>query len=241
MRIDAAQWTERELRALRMLATSGRRLVRREAGWAVLPGSDLRRRPVLHLTLEEGARLMASNRITAATQGPGYMLADRPGEMEPQEPRPGPEVFRAVGAPSSRIGGAGFLGLARRAESGDGPLSLRAVQAGLRLVADAEASLRRPGLSMNWDAIPADRGRRAAGSGGLGTAARAAANRLAHVASRIGPTRHALVWAACVEGWPLSRLAAQRGLAIRRVGEALGEALEALADAYDAGGGPSSA
>jgi hypothetical protein len=148
----------------------------------------------------------------------------------------GPAVFDAAGVGRRRAGGSGFLGLARRAEAGEGPLSLRAVRAGLRIIEDAEASHRRPGLTMNWDAIPADRGRRAAGDGGLMRSARAAAERLDRIARQIGRNRYQLAWRACVEGETLSRLAQQGGVSRSRTADLVCEALEAAADAYDAGG-----
>ena len=144
-------------------------------------------------------------------------------------------VFAAAGIAQSRMGGAGFVGLARRAEGGEGPLTLRAVQAGLRVIQDAEISYRRPGLTMNWDAIPADRGRRSAGSGGLSVTAREADERLRLAKAALGEAGFGLVWRACVEAEPLTVLARQTGIAAATVVTRLGASLERLADTYDAG------
>ena len=223
---------DRLMRARRALKVSGRRLMQLAGGsWAVLADGDRRRRAVVELAAHEGATLLAEGRLVPA-EGGGYVLAaGAPAPAEP-EAAPGPGIFLAVGAPRSRQGGAGFVGLARRAAEAGAVLSLRQVRAGLRLIADAERSLSVPGLTMDWDAVPSSRGRRAGQAGGIAASARAATVRIAKLREAAGDGL-ALAWAACVEGRPLSRIESRFGLAARSGAAQLAKALEKIARAYD--------
>lgn len=213
-------------RALRAMAISGRRLLERGDGWAVVVSVDRRRRPLLKLSDAEARELIADGRVSAAAGG-GYVLEGA------VAPACGPSAFVAAGRPRSRRGGAGFVGLAMRAARGEGPLSLRQAEAGLRLVKDAETAGQRPGLTMDWDAPAADRRPRGPGRAGLLDAAKDAEGRLAKLERAVGADAFALCWAACVEALPLRALEARFGLARRSGPARVGEALEAVAGAYD--------
>lgn len=221
-------------RVARALAVSGRRMsvLADGSGWGVFSGGDRRRRPVLRVA-DALARAMASAGAVVEADGGGWVLA------EGAEARDAPEAPRtalslvAAGAPRSRLRGPGFAGLALRAERGEGQLSVREAAAGRRLIADAEASLRMPGLSMNWDAVPADRARAGPAAGApRGGGALAAARRLERIEADIGERAWRLCWAACVEGLPLAALERRCGLAKRSAARRLSEALEKLAGAY---------
>lgn len=221
-------------RAKRALAFSGRRLIERDDGWAVMAGADRRRRPVVRLSDGEARELIAGGRVKAA-RGGGFIGCDVSDvtEMCAAQAELGDAVFVAVGVSRRQGCGPGFAGLARRAARGDGPLSLRQAQAGLRLIADAEARGREAGLTMNWEGVPADRVRRRAGPGGRAFAARAAALRLERVARGVGVAVWTLAWAACVERLSIAQLEQRFGYRAREGGERLSEALEALAGAYE--------
>jgi hypothetical protein len=215
-------------RALRLLAPTGRRLVRRAAGWAVIGGHDARARAVIELAEDAALRLLAMDAVRAA-EGGGYVLAS--GD---EAARPGPGVFIAAGQPRSQRAGVGFVALARRAAEGEGPLTLRQSSAGLRLTADVEAAGRDPCLSMAWDGTPGARGRRQGGRSSRPVSAGDAMRRLARVKARAGAPAFALAHAACVEGRTLVDLEARFGLARRSGAEALARALEAVAAGYEA-------
>jgi len=210
------------------------------AGWGVFSGGDRRRRPVLRVA-DALARAMASGGDLIEAEGGGWVLAEG---MAVPAPAPAPgralEAPRAVlslaaaGAPRSRLRGPGFAGLAIKAERGEGHLTVREAAAGRRLIADAEASLRMPGLSTNWDAVPADRGRAGPAAGApRGGGALAAARRLERLEADIGGRAWRLCWAACVEGLPLAALERRCGLAKRSAARRLSQALEKLAGAYE--------
>jgi hypothetical protein len=228
----------RDARLLRALDSSRRRLVRTDAGWAVVDGSQSKR--MMDATREEGERLLERGWIEAATAGGGYVLsgagrdAERPVLMN-WAPGAGASVFLSAGRPRARDGGAGFPGLAHRAQMGEGPLSLRQAQAGLRLIADVERSGADPSLSMNWNAVASSRMRRSGERGGAWIAMEAR-RMLARVEATAGKDAFALAKAACVDGLSLRALGARFGLARGDVGEALSVALEKVADAYDGGG-----
>ncbi|MDZ4761741.1 MAG: DUF6456 domain-containing protein [Alphaproteobacteria bacterium] len=221
---------EKARRAARMLQVSGRRLMCLGAEWGVLAGGDRRTRPMTRLSAGSAARLIASGVVKRAPGG-GFVLAEAAGREH--APETGPGIFIVAGAPRSRRRGVGFQGLAQRALVGEGPLSLRQMRAGVRLIADAEASLRSRGLTMNWDAAPVDRVRRGGGTGGLGAPAREAARRIARLRSEVGDGLMDLAWAACVQGCPLGALERRHGLAARSGSARLALALERLAAAYD--------
>ncbi len=225
-------------RVARTLAISGRRMFEGLDGvWRIQPGADRRRRPVLQAPEQVARRMIAQGELVEAAGG-GWVLADAaaaPGS--PEAPRPALDARAADQAgrePGSR--GPGFPGLALKAGRGEGPLTLREAAAGRRLIADAEASLRLPGLTMNWDAVPSDGSQAGAapGAGGpRGGAALAAANRLQRLRREAGARAFDLAWAACVDGLPLAVLERRFGLASRSAGRHLSGALETMADAYE--------
>lgn len=216
-------------RALCALQLSGRRLVRRAAGWAIIVGCDTRVRPQIALSETAGLELLALDEIQPAAGG-GYVLVEEDAEVAA---RPGLGVLVAAGQPRSQRAGAGFAGLARRALEGEGSLSPRQAAAGLRFTADAEASGCDPGLSMAWDGLPGIRGRRRGGRVVRAPSAGEAAHRLRRIRDRVGEFAFAVAHAACVEGRPLGDLESRFGLARRSGAETLGRALEAVAEAYD--------
>lgn len=219
--------TRRAERALRALEKSGRRLVERGDGWVVMASADLRRRPFARLSDAEARDLIAGGSV-APCEGGGFVLA-----VERDMPEPPTRDLSAYAGAGRKPRAAGFAGLARLAERGEGPLSMRGAAAGLRLARDAEASERRRGLSMDWDLIPTDRRPRGATQGGLGSAAREATNRIAKLKRTIGDEAFRLAWFACVEGLTLSAVAQRCAISRNTCGERLGEALEDLADAYE--------
>jgi len=144
-----------------------------------------------------------------------------------------PWLFEAVGIPPPSSRGVGFAGLARRAQAGEGPMSLRQALAGLRLIADAEQSLRAERITMDWDGIVADRQRRRGRDGGLSRTARVAAVRLARVKAAAGESDWTTAWAACIERVSVHTLAKRRGVRRRDMRATLCNALESIAAAYD--------
>lgn len=230
----------RRAQALRALEASGRRLMQRSDGWAVI-GRDARRRPVVRIDAADARALIDAGWVMAAAGG-GFVLAEgvlADGVRAPDadaalfDAREAARAFAEAHAGRKAAGGFGFAGLARLAAQGEGPLSMRAAQAGLWLRATAELAARRRGLTMNWSATPLDRGARRAGDGGLPDAARRAAMRVERMRRALGADAFALVWAACVEGETLGALERRLGLGARRGAELLGQALERLADAMD--------
>lgn len=217
-------------RALRALCISGRQLVRVSAGWSVMSGVDRRRRARLALTDEEVARLVGEGRLKATDDGV-YLLADVRIEAPPKI-----EPWAFIVADKRRTAkhaGIGFTSLAIRARKGDGPLTMRHVQAGLRLIADAERRDTSGGLTMDWDAGPVDRQRRGGTNGGRRGTAAQAAHRLRRVRGLMSANAWALVWAICVEAMSLRGVRERFGIGHRRVGKVVAEALEAAALAYD--------
>jgi hypothetical protein len=218
-------------RAVRQLRRSGRRLVLRDDGWAVLHCGS----PVVRLTPEEVAYLAAEGHVVEA-QGGGYVVASATTEEATSAPDAlvtGVWVFAAAGCPVAPVSGRGFERLARKARSGQGPLTLRQAEAGLRLIIDAEAAARTPGLTMDWSNTVTDRQRRRGRDGGLTFTARTAARRLETITNTIGAAPFALAWRACVERRSLSKLAAELDITFRVAASRLSTVLEDIADAYD--------
>lgn len=221
--------------AARLLATlriSGRRVVEMAPGvWAVLGRPDRRTRRLLSVDGATVARLLAEQKLNRMTDG-ACVLAD--GVIAPPPPSLSAHAFIAAGW-TRRKGepGKGFLGLAVLARRGQGPLNLRQVRAGLRLIADAERETNSGGLTMNWDAGPADAQRRRPRRGGQSVAAASATARLKRVRGLAGETSWRLAWLACIEGATLKSIKAQMGLGQRALGPALACALEDIANAYE--------
>ncbi len=235
--MSAAQEMSRAKLALRMMKVSGRRMLARRGGWAVVAGKAARMQTYAVLSREEGERLIADGAVQAAAGG-GYVLTGaevRAVESESARVRASPAAFFVAargGAVRRRASGAGFLALANRAREGDGPLSLRQVEAGLRLIADAEQAGRDPKLSMRWDGVVRDGGGGASG-GGLSPVARGAERRLRRVRTEAGERAFMLAWAACVEARPMVVLAVRAGVGAKRAAGMLAAALEKIAKGYD--------
>lgn len=217
-------------RALRALRISGRQLVKISAGWSVMSSVDRRRRARLALTDEEVAQLARKDTIRPAGDGV-YVVADVRIEPPPQI-----EPWAFIVADKRRTAkhaGIGFVALAIKARKGEGPLTMRHVQAGLKLIADAERRDTSRGLTMDWDAGPVDRQRRGGGAGGLRGTAAQAAQRLRRVRGLMDANAWALAWAVCVEAMSLRGVGERFAIGSRRVGDAVADALEAAALAYD--------
>jgi hypothetical protein len=232
-----ASWDQRVERITRVLGVSGRRLVESSEGWVVIAGTDRRRRPLLKLAPDEVARSIAEQRITP-TKGGGFVIpATRdgigdgsPGDQE--EPAAGPWVYERLSAPRPK--GRGFAALAQQAFRAEGPLTMRQASAGLQLIEDAEQASRDPGLTMNWDAGPADKKRRGPGAPPASRASVAATGRIRRVREALASreTDFPLLWAACVQQLSLQGLQRRFNFTRRALGPALEGALERLADAY---------
>lgn len=222
-------------RLLRALAQPGRRLVARGEGWSVHARGDRRTRALAVAAAAEVRALAESGRIAPAPDGDGYVAAEEAHTFDAAARFVPPAGWRPqLAASRGAAHGAGFVGLARRAEAGQGPLSRRGALAGARLIADAEAAAADRALSMNWEGLPRDPSRTPgpAAPGGRSAGARARIARLKAAA----PARSlAIAWAACVEGRSLVRLAAAFNLGSGGGAQALAEALETLADVYDRG------
>lgn len=216
---------------VRLLGISGRRLVECDGEWRVLSRGDRRRRPLMTVSAADVERLRSEKLLVATANG--YVLpADH--DMAPDEqPAAGPWIFKAAGAPVSKGRWRGFARLAELARHGRGPLSLRQALAGLRLIEDAESAARDHLLTMNWDAVPADRNTRSGGNGGLQPCAQRAAKRIELVRAALGKRDFTIVYAACVECVPLKAL--ERRFGLKRLGarKVLPEALETVAEVYD--------
>jgi hypothetical protein len=224
----ATQHIQRVLRALRI---SGRRLVKRNDRWQVRV--DGRRWPTIDVPSEEVELLLADGMLVAAGSG-GFVLTAAAVEevtaADPEEaPRAGPWIYATAGR---RGAPHGFAGLAFRAERGEGPLTLRQALAGLKLVADAEQAGRDSTITMNWEAGPVDKRRRGGHASRRLRAAQAADRRLRRAREVLGAD-FTLLWRACVEQVPLSRLSRGHRLSVRAVPAALAAALVRLADFYD--------
>ena len=219
-------------RLLSTLRISGRRVVEIAPGaWAVLGRPDRRTRRMMVVDGATVARLLAERKLCLTTDG-ACVLAD--GVIAPPAPSLSANAFVAAGR-TRRKGdaGKGFLGLAVLARRGQGPLNLRQVKAGLRLIADAELDSNSRGLTMNWDAGPADAQRRGPRRGGQSAAAAGAAAKLKRVRGLAGEASWRLAWAACIEGATLKSIKTQTGLGQRTLGPALARALEDIANAYE--------
>lgn len=219
-------------RLLSILRISGRRLVEMQPGvWAVLNGADRRTRRLLAVDGDVVSRLLAQGKLRATGDG-ACVLAD--GIVGPPPPSISANAFIAAGRPQrSGEPAKGFLGLAVLARRGRGPLSLRQVKAGLRLIADAERESNSKGLTMNWDAGPADANRRGPRKGGQTSSASSASAMLKRVRDLAGEDSWRLAWLACVEGATLQSIKTRMSLSQRGLGVALSRALEDVANAYE--------
>ena len=226
---DRAEYVERAMRAL---ALSGRRLMRMEAGWSVMANADRRGRGRLLLSDAEVEALVDAGRLSEAGAGPSaYVLAD---VVVMQAPKLEPWAFMVASQRSNaRRQGIGFAALAWRARRGDGPLTMRHLQAGLRLITDVEQRETSRGLTMDWDAGPVDRQRRSGTSGGLRGLAMKTSERVRRVKRHMSADAFSLVWALCIEAKPLREIRAKFGIATRHMEGAMAEALEEVAVAYD--------
>ncbi|MEZ5938691.1 MAG: DUF6456 domain-containing protein [Hyphomonadaceae bacterium] len=239
----ARSHTRAQDRALRALSMSGRRLEPRGEKWAVMGSSDRRRRPLAEISRAE-LRMLEEDGTVRPAMG-GYVLADageresvgEDGRSRADAGPPSPTAWMAAGLPRACSAvAAGFVGLAERARRGEGPMSSRAALAGLKLVSAAERAASGPGMSMNWDAVAADRGARRAGSG-PGEARLRAMREVAYARVQVTKRRNEAawrcVWSACVEGRSLRQVEVRMGLRRGEAARRLCAALEALADSYD--------
>ena len=216
--------------AMRALAISGRQLVRLKAGWGVIRGMD--RRVGARFVLDDGevARLVAQGKLTAAGEDIRVLTDVR---TEPL-PMVEPWAFIAAGRRDvARATGVGFTALATAARKGEGPLSMRHVQAGLQLIADVERRDTSKGLTMDWDSGPVDRQKRSGVAGGFRGSAAEAARRLRRVKALVTDDKWKLAWAVCVDAVSLVGLQQRFRLGLREVKPAVAAALEAIALAYD--------
>jgi len=219
-------------RVLSALRISGRRLIEVQTGsWALMARADRRSRPLLIVDGETVARLIADHSLRLTEDG-ACVLSD--GVMV----APGPSLsFWALIAAGKKRRETdslkGFVGLAVLARRGAGPLNMRQVKAGMKLVADAELEANSAGLTMNWDAGPSDRHRRGPQRGGQAATSADASIRLRRVRGLVGDTAWKLVWTACVDGVSLKELKTRTGLGQRTLGPALARALDQLANAYE--------
>lgn len=224
---ERAEYVERAVRALGL---SGRRLMRGDAGWRVMASADRRRRGRLLLSDGEVEALVKAGRLKAA-ETDVYVLADvavvRMPELEPWA------FIVASKREDARREGVGFAALAWRARRGNGPLTMRHLQAGLRLITDVEQRESSRGLTMDWDAGPVDRQRRSGTSGDLRAMAMKTSERVRQVKRHVSEYAFSLVWALCIEALPLRQVKAKFGIATRNIEGAVAEALEEVAAAYD--------
>lgn len=219
-------------RLLVALRISGRRLVEvRPGAWSVLTRDDRRARRLMTVDGDMVARLLGEQKLRLTGDG-ACVLAD--GLIIAPPPSTSAWALIAAGRPRrSREPAKGFLGLAVLARRGAGPLSMRQVKAGLRLVADAEREHNSSSLTMNWDAGPSDRRARGPHRGGQTASAANASAQLKRVRALAGEDAWRLAWLACVDGATLSALRQKSGLSQREVGVALARALEQIANAYE--------
>lgn len=225
---DRAEYVERAMRAL---SISGHLLIRlRAPGWGVMRGVDRRLRARFVLEDGEVKRLIAEGRLVAAGKDICTLTDVR---VEP-EPLIEPWAFIAAGRRDiTRSTGVGFAAMATAARKGQGHLTMRHVQAGLRLIADAERRDTSKGLTMDWDSGPVDRQRRSGVAGGFIGGAAQAAKRLRRVRSLVSAEVWKLAWAVCVDAIPLRSVSGRFELGQREVKPAVARALEAIALAYD--------
>lgn len=125
--------------------------------------------------------------------------------------------------------GFGFVGMARQAREGGGPISLRHALAGLRLIADAERAAADTRLTMDWDAGPSTKTRRGASGGGGRVGDARAAARLHGMRRRIGEDAWRMLWALCVDGDTLLAVMKRFAITQKRIKARLAQALETLA------------
>jgi hypothetical protein len=219
-------------RALRQMRRSGRRLVRWQEGWRVMHNHAV----VAELSVEEGAFLTAEHHVIEAEGGGMVLAAAQVTEEDaaPDAPPGGAWVFEAAGALRPARGvGRGFERMARLANQGEGPLTLRQVSAGLRLIADAESAARVPSMTMDWSGLPADKNRSWWGIGALNPPGRNASRRIEKIRKALGPEPFQLVWALCILRRPLPKLADWLGISVRQVTRMLPEMFEVMARIYD--------
>lgn len=220
-------------RALRALSISGRRLVMLgEDVWGVLHGRDRRFRPLVRLDGETVMQMVAAREIVAADEESWILAPDYVADRIAPSSR---WVFTAtaVRRPGERMRGFGFIGMARQARTGGGPITLRQTQAGLRLIADAERAVSDARLTMDWDAGPSDKNRRGGSSGGRVGSALAAAKDLSRVRRRMGEPAWRLVWSLCVDGDSLKRIMNRFSISQTAIKAEVEQALEKLAKAYE--------
>lgn len=219
-------------RALRALAVSGRRLVLLgDDEWGVLHGHDRRFRPLVRLCGQTVMEMAAAREIVAADETSWLLAPDYVAETIAPPSR---WVFTATAArrPGARMRGFGFIGMARQARAGGGPITLRQTQAGLRLIADAERAVADARLTMDWDAGPSDKNRRGGSNGGRVGGALAAANELGRVRRRMGEPAWRLVWSLCVDGDSLKHVMQRFTITQTAIKAQVEQALEKLAEAY---------
>ena len=219
-------------RALRQMRRSGRRLVRWQEGWRVMHNHGV----VAELTVEEGAYLMAEHHVVDAEGGGMVLTAAQVVEEDAapdMAPVSGAWVFEAAGYPARRGAGRGFDRLAKRASEGEGPLTLRHIAAGLRLIADAESAARLPGMTMDWSGMPAEKRKGRGGGGALSPSARDASRRVEKIRAALGSEAFDVVWALCILRRPVPRLAAQLGVSMRQLNRRLPEMFDVMAGVYD--------
>ena len=217
---------------VRMLRVSGRRLVDYGGEWRILPRGDRRSRALMVLDAEHVEHLRSEKLIVPSANG--YVLAVD-SNPPPDEPlAAGPWVFKAACVPAAKGGWRGFARLAELGRHGRGALALRQALAGLGFNEDAEIAARDPLLTMNWDAVPTDRNTRGGSSGGLHPHAREAARRMERMRAALGERDYRLVHAACVQRVNLKALEARFGLKRLEARKLLPEALETVAEVYDA-------
>jgi hypothetical protein len=219
-------------RALRQMRRSGRRLVRWQEGWRVMHNHGV----VAELSVEEGAFLMAEHHVVDAEGGGMVLTAAQVVEEDAAPdvaPVSGAWVFEAAGKHIAKGRGRGFDRLARRASEGEGPLTLRHIAAGMRLIADAESAERLPGMTMDWSGMPAEKRRGRGSDGALSPSARDASRRLEKIRAAMGREAFDVVWALCILRRPMPKLAAQLDVPMRQLNRRLPEMFEVMAGVYD--------
>jgi hypothetical protein len=217
-------------RLIRVLSVSGRRLVECDGVWRVLPRGDRRLKPLMTLCAEDLARFKLDGVLVPTANG--YVLATENSAEREVSPGAGPWVFEAIGVRASNAGRRGFARLAEMARHGRGALTLRQALAGLRLIEDAEQAARDVLLTMNWDAVPADKNARS-GGGRPSSPARRAAKRIECIRAALGERDFNFVYAACVQRVHFKVLESRFGLKRLESRKWLPEALEKVADVYD--------
>lgn len=219
-------------RVLVALRISGRRLVElRPAVWGVLIRADCRSRPLLTVDGDTVQRLIADQRVRQMEDGACVLS-----EGAVVTPAPSLSIWALIAAGRRRRSTEtlkGFIGLAVLARRGAGPLNMRQVKAGLRLVTDAELEANSAGLTMNWDAGPSDKRKRGPQRGGQTVTSGSASAQLKRVRVLVGDEAWKLVWTACVEGASLKDLKTRTKLSQRMLGPELAKALDLLANAYE--------